>query len=78
MRLADMSGKGICLSPLTIHRPKGPDTRPDLVRCEFEAPGPKRLWVAEITYVRIRKKGFVYTAFVTDVFSRRIAWVDDI
>ncbi|MBG9344967.1 hypothetical protein I4I88_06420 [Corynebacterium diphtheriae bv. gravis] len=27
--------------------------------------------MADITYVRTRK-GFVYTAFVTDVFSRRI------
>ena len=33
--------------------------------------GPHRLWVADITYVRTRK-GFVYTAFVTDVLSRRI------
>ncbi|MBK4143632.1 DDE-type integrase/transposase/recombinase [Corynebacterium macginleyi] len=30
-----------------------------------------KLWVADITYVRT-KKGFVYTAFVTDVYSRRI------
>ncbi|MEJ4106051.1 DDE-type integrase/transposase/recombinase [Corynebacterium accolens] len=30
-----------------------------------------RLWVADITYVHT-KKGFVYTAFVTDVYSRRI------
>ena len=30
-----------------------------------------KLWVADITYVRT-KKGFVYAAFVTDVYSRRI------
>ncbi|MBK4174421.1 DDE-type integrase/transposase/recombinase [Corynebacterium macginleyi] len=30
-----------------------------------------KLWVADITYVRT-KKGFVYTAFVTHVYSRRI------
>ena len=30
-----------------------------------------KLWVADITYVRT-KKGFVYTACVTDVYSRRI------
>ncbi|WP_411776715.1 DDE-type integrase/transposase/recombinase [Corynebacterium macginleyi] len=30
-----------------------------------------KLWVADITYVRTRKR-FVYTAFVTDVYSRRI------
>ncbi|WP_454979947.1 DDE-type integrase/transposase/recombinase [Corynebacterium propinquum] len=30
-----------------------------------------KLWVADITYVRT-KKGFVYAAFVTDVYSKRI------
>ena len=38
----------------------------------FRAFGPHRLWVADITYVRTRK-GFVYTACVTEVYSRRIA-----
>ncbi|WP_238789169.1 IS3 family transposase [Rothia dentocariosa] len=38
---------------------------------KFRAAGPNRLWVADITYVRTRA-GFVYTAFVTDVFSRKI------
>ena len=33
--------------------------------------GPNKLWVADITYVRT-KKGLVYAAFVTDVYSRRI------
>ncbi|WP_435366669.1 DDE-type integrase/transposase/recombinase [Arcanobacterium pinnipediorum] len=42
-----------------------------LVQREFRSPGPNQLWVADITYVRTRK-GLVYTAFVTDVFSRRI------
>ncbi|MEL6051911.1 DDE-type integrase/transposase/recombinase [Corynebacterium rouxii] len=37
----------------------------------IRASGSHRLWVADITYVRTRK-GFVCTAFVTDVFSRRI------
>lgn len=49
--------------------------RPDLVNREFKALAPNRLWVADITYVRTRK-GFVYTAFVTDVFFWRIiGWV---
>ncbi|WP_367274954.1 DDE-type integrase/transposase/recombinase [uncultured Corynebacterium sp.] len=30
-----------------------------------------KLWVSDITYVRT-KKSFVYAAFVTDVYSRRI------
>ncbi|AMO89541.1 TPA: IS3 family transposase [Corynebacterium striatum] len=71
MRLAGVSGKGKGRSPITTRKPNVPDLRPDLVNREFRAPGPHRLWVADITYVRTRK-GFVYTAFVTDVFSRRI------
>ncbi len=71
MRLAGVSGKGKGKSPITTHKTKGPDLRPDLVDRMFKAPAPGRLWVADITYVRTRK-GFVYTAFVIDVFSRRI------
>ena len=43
----------------------------DLVQRNFTADRPKRLWVADITYVATWA-GFVYVAFVTDVFSRRI------
>lgn len=42
-----------------------------LVDREFRAPAPNRLWVADLTYVWTRA-GFVYVAFVTDVFSRNI------
>ena len=44
---------------------------PDLVCREFSATRPNRLWVADITYVATWA-GFVYVAFVIDVFSRRI------
>ncbi|AEX47716.1 transposase-like protein [Corynebacterium diphtheriae BH8] len=71
MRLAGVTGKGKGGAPVTTRKPTGPDTRPDLVGREFKAPSPNRLWVADITYVRTRK-GFVYTAFVTDVFFWRI------
>lgn len=37
----------------------------------FTATGPNQLWVADITYIRTFS-GWVYAAFVTDVFSRRI------
>ncbi|BBZ65391.1 putative transposase for insertion sequence element IS986/IS6110 [Mycolicibacterium insubricum] len=48
------------------------DARPaDLVNRHFAAPAPNRLWVADITYVRTWA-GFCYTAFVTDVCTRRI------
>ena len=47
-------------------------TRPaDLVQRRFRAERPGQLWVADITYVPTWS-GFAYTAFVTDVFSRRI------
>ena len=71
MRLAGVSGKGKGRSPVTTRRSKTVDTRPDSVGREFTASGPNTLWVADITYVHT-KKGFVYTAFITDVFSRRI------
>jgi len=44
---------------------------PDLVERRFEASRPNQLWVADITYVATWA-GFVYVAFVIDVFSRRI------
>jgi transposase InsO family protein len=43
----------------------------DLVQRQFQADGPNRLWVADLTYV-VTWRGFVYVAFVTDVFSRKI------
>jgi putative transposase len=43
----------------------------DLVGRDFTAAGPDRLWVADLTYVHTWT-GFVYAAFVIDVFSRRI------
>jgi transposase InsO family protein len=43
----------------------------DLVKRQFVASRPNQLWVADITFVATWL-GFVYVAFVTDVFSRRI------
>ena len=43
----------------------------DLVRREFAADAPNKLWVSDFTYVATWR-GFVYVAFVIDVFSRRI------
>lgn len=44
---------------------------PDLVEREFKASSPNKLWVADFTYVATWA-GFVYVAFVIDVFSRAI------
>ena len=43
----------------------------DLVDRQFRADAPNRLWVADLTYVKTHS-GWVYVAFVVDVFSRRI------
>jgi transposase InsO family protein len=43
----------------------------DLVNREFVAERPNQLWVADITYVATWS-GFVYVAFITDVFARYI------
>ncbi len=44
---------------------------PDRVDRQFQADGPDRLWVADVTYVPTWT-GFVYLAIVLDVFSRRV------
>ena len=43
----------------------------DLVKRDFRAPVPNRLWVADLTYVRTWS-GFAYVAFIIDAFSRYI------
>ena len=43
----------------------------DLVERQFTATRPNQLWVADFTYVATWR-GFVYVAFVIDVFARRI------
>jgi transposase InsO family protein len=43
----------------------------DLVKRSFEADRPNKLWVADITYVATWL-GFVYVAFIIDVFARFI------
>jgi len=44
----------------------------DRINCQFRAPAPNMLWVSDFTYVSTWS-GFVYVAFVIDVFARRIA-----
>ena len=43
----------------------------DLVDRKFTAMAPNRIWVADLTYVGTQA-GFVYAAFLTDLFSRYI------
>ena len=48
-----------------------PHGEADLVHRDFTADRPNQLWVADLTYVATWR-GFVYVAFITDVFSRKI------
>jgi putative transposase len=47
------------------------DRPADLVNRQFKATRPNQLWVADITFVATWT-GFVYVAFVIDVYARRI------
>ncbi|HSR50832.1 MAG TPA: IS3 family transposase [Acidobacteriota bacterium] len=65
--------RGVCRRkwPRTTTRRSAARPAPDLVERDFSAPGPDRLWVADITFVPTHA-GFVYLAVVMDAFSRRI------
>lgn len=53
-------------------QPGDVDRAPDLVARNFTATRPNQLWVSDFTYVPTAD-GFVYVAFVIDVFARWIA-----
>jgi putative transposase len=55
----------------TVPAPTGTERPSDLLERDFSADAPNKRWVADITYVEI-PGDFVYTAFVMDLFSRKI------
>jgi transposase InsO family protein len=64
------ASRGRAWTTTTQSQPESP--RPsDLVDRHFVATRPNQLWVADFTYVATWR-GFVYVAFVIDVFARRI------
>ena len=71
MRAAGLQGVRRGRRPVTTRPAQVPDARPDLVERRFTAEQPNRLWVADITYVRILA-GFCYVASITDVCTRKI------
>lgn len=71
MRAEGLRGISRAKGPRTTVPGSGPDTRPDLLDRDFKAPEPNRVWVADITYCRTFA-GWVYAAFVIDVYSRRV------
>jgi putative transposase len=71
MKAAGLRGISRAKGPRTTIPGHGADARPDLVGRAFTAAAPDQLWVADITYCRTFA-GWVYAAFVMDVFSRRV------
>jgi len=55
----------------TTVRDEHAESFPDLVNRDFTAPGPDRLWVADITELPTRS-GSCYLAAIVDAFSRRV------
>ena len=55
----------------TTRRDKHATPAPDLLKRNFAAAAPNRVWTADITYVGTQE-GFLYLAFILDVYSRRV------
>jgi putative transposase len=55
----------------TVPGPAGQERPYDLLERDFTAEAPNRRWVADITYIDTYS-GFVYAAFILDLFSRMI------
>lgn len=70
MRLASAQGVKQSKRGFTTDSNSAAAMPADLVRRRSTAPEPRRLWVAEVTYLATWS-GFAYVAFVTDVESRR-------
>jgi putative transposase len=70
MRKAGIAGVSRRRFCVTTTRDGAPAS-PDLVERRFEADGPNKLWVADITYVPTWA-GFLFLAVVIDVWSRKV------
>lgn len=71
MKVLDIQGARRGRPCLTTVADAAADKPLDLVNRQFSATRPNQLWVADITYVTTWS-GFVYVAFVIDVYSRYI------
>ena len=71
--MAELGIRGVSRSrSIVTTRPDTTSPRaPDLVKRRFVAARPNELWVSDFTYVATWS-GFVYTAFIIDVYSRMI------
>jgi putative transposase len=72
MRELGLAGATRARTTRTTQRAPAAPLPADLVRRDFSAAAPNRLWVNGLTYVPLLRAGFAYTAFVIDAYSRRI------
>lgn len=71
MRRHEICGVGPAKTKTTTLPGERPVAAPDLVRRNFTASRPDKLWLADFTYVRTWE-GWSYLAVVLDVYTRRI------
>jgi putative transposase len=71
MRRAGLQGARRSRRFVTTKPDKSAQRPPDRVNRDFSAEAPNRLWIVDFTYVPTWS-GMAFTAFVSDVFSRRI------
>jgi len=71
-RLMGLAGmKGLVRGRRVVTTHKSAVGAGDLLRRDFTADGPDRVWVTDLTYVRT-SSGWVYVTFITDAYARRI------
>jgi putative transposase len=71
MRKAGLSGCQRGRKKRTTRRDKHAVPAADLVKRNFYAIAPDKLWTADITYVGTQE-GFLHLAFILDVYSRKV------
>jgi putative transposase len=71
MRKAGLQGCRRGRKQRTTRRDIHAVSAPDLVKRDFHAIAPNKIWAADITYVGTQE-GFLYLAFILDVYSRRV------
>ena len=71
MKQYDLQGVWRGKGKITTHSRDDQKRADDLVNRNFSARQPNQLWVADFTYIKTTS-GWVYTAFIIDVFARAI------
>jgi len=71
MRINGLRSKIVEHYKHTTIRCKQRDASPNLLQQHFEADGPNRVWISDITYIRTAE-GWLYLTTVEDVWSRKV------